>query len=126
MSYKLMRSAIIVRVRTVNCVCVFAAVVFVYDYHPGAETLRARFFLPNSGKYALNETTIWSFVIQMAGALKTIHSAGLAARTIDPTKILVRVDELGTGTGNSRKTPQGSYSKTAVVGHRMLETIYYI
>lgn len=90
MSYKRMRSAITVCARIVYRVCVCTAVVFVYDYHPGAETLRARFFLPNGGKYALSETTIWSFVIQMASALKTIHSAGLAARTIDPTKILVR------------------------------------
>jgi PAB-dependent poly(A)-specific ribonuclease subunit 3 len=35
------------------------------------------------------ETTLWSFITQLSSALKTIHSAGLSARTIEPNKILM-------------------------------------
>jgi len=35
------------------------------------------------------ESTLWSIIIQITSALKAIHSAGLAARTLKPSKILV-------------------------------------
>ena len=35
------------------------------------------------------ESTLWSYVCQIASALKTIHQGGLAARVLDTTKILV-------------------------------------
>ena len=37
----------------------------------------------------LPESVIWTYVIQMTSALRHIHSAGLACRTLDPTKILI-------------------------------------
>ena len=37
----------------------------------------------------LPESLIWTYVIQMTSALRHIHSAGLACRTLDPTKILI-------------------------------------
>ena len=37
----------------------------------------------------LAESLIWTYVIQLTSALRHIHSAGLACRTLDPTKILV-------------------------------------
>jgi len=37
----------------------------------------------------LPETLIWNYVIQLTSALRYIHGAGLACRTLDPTKILV-------------------------------------
>lgn len=37
----------------------------------------------------LPESLIWTYVIQLTAALRHIHSAGLACRTLDPTKILV-------------------------------------
>jgi len=37
----------------------------------------------------LPETVIWSYIIQLTSALRYIHAAGLACRTLDPTKILV-------------------------------------
>uniref|UniRef100_A0A0A9X0K3 PAN2-PAN3 deadenylation complex subunit PAN3 n=3 Tax=Lygus hesperus TaxID=30085 RepID=A0A0A9X0K3_LYGHE len=36
----------------------------------------------------LPETTIWSYIIQLTGAMAVVHAAGLAARCIDPSKIL--------------------------------------
>ena len=35
------------------------------------------------------ERTIWSYVVQIANAIKAVHDAGLAVRLIDATKILV-------------------------------------
>jgi hypothetical protein len=37
----------------------------------------------------LPESLIWTYVIQMTSPLRCIHSAGLACRTLDPTKILI-------------------------------------
>ena len=37
----------------------------------------------------LPESLIWTYVIQMTSALRHIHLAGLACRTLDPTKILI-------------------------------------
>lgn len=91
-----------------------SSVVVSYDYLPGAETLMAqRFtsslqalngftseFSPSSRAFnsqgggmngqskALSETEIWSYIVQLCSALRCIHGAGLAARTIEPTKIL--------------------------------------
>ncbi|XP_073976330.1 poly(A) specific ribonuclease subunit PAN3 isoform X1 [Rhodnius prolixus] len=36
----------------------------------------------------LSETTIWSYVIQLTGALAVVHAAGLACRSLDPSKVL--------------------------------------
>lgn len=72
-----------------------SSLVFVTDFHPLAETLAQRHFTPTS-RYAnrwptpqLPEQTLWGYVVQIANALKAIHSAGLAARVIDPSKILL-------------------------------------
>jgi len=82
------------------------SMVFVYDFYPGSETLMARHFRPYShtknnllrqqaaaltGTSAglLPESLIWNYVIQLTSALRYIHGAGLACRTLDPTKILV-------------------------------------
>ncbi|KAL1130726.1 hypothetical protein AAG570_011967 [Ranatra chinensis] len=36
----------------------------------------------------LSESTIWSYVIQLTGALCAIHTAGLACRCLDPSKVI--------------------------------------
>ncbi|KAG1451275.1 hypothetical protein G6F56_008127 [Rhizopus delemar] len=79
-----------------------SSLIFIYDYHPSSITLYEAYFTPQAqallharlqvaGGNALPvpETTLWSFMTQIASALKTIHAAGLSARTIDPTKILM-------------------------------------
>lgn len=36
----------------------------------------------------LSESLIWCYIVQLSSALRYIHSTGLAARTIEPSKIL--------------------------------------
>ncbi|KAK5074105.1 PAB-dependent poly(A)-specific ribonuclease subunit 3 [Lithohypha guttulata] len=37
----------------------------------------------------VSETVLWSYVTQLASALKTVHNSGLAARVLDTSKVLV-------------------------------------
>jgi PAB-dependent poly(A)-specific ribonuclease subunit 3 len=66
------------------------------DYHPLAKTLSEHHHLgPNwartgrTSKDQVTEPVLWSYVVQVASALKTIHNSGLAARVVDPSKILL-------------------------------------
>ncbi|KAK0177411.1 hypothetical protein PV328_001468 [Microctonus aethiopoides] len=94
------------------------SMVFVYDYHPGAETLLSKHFSgtelngyadpfcsdPNAPRpYSHTKTTIlrqqhnsmlpenviWSYIIQLTAALRVIHAGGVAYRCLDPTKVLL-------------------------------------
>ena len=96
----------------------FTALIFVYDFHPGAETLLMKHFSgPDSNlgvgpdgsllfpstsrplgvhsrhrpghRSPMPERLIWSYIIQLSSALRTVHAAGLACRVIDPSKILL-------------------------------------
>ncbi|KAF8820358.1 putative PAB-dependent poly(A)-specific ribonuclease subunit [Cardiosporidium cionae] len=58
--------------------------VYVYDYYPNVITLEQAHF-----RSPLPEPILWRYIIQIALALTHIHSAGLAARVIHPSKILV-------------------------------------
>jgi PAB-dependent poly(A)-specific ribonuclease subunit 3 len=72
---------------------------FCYDFHPDSHTLVDEHLNPeavfayNSRKRPLGmpvpERLLWSYVTQLANAIKAIHSSGLAARVIDASKILV-------------------------------------
>lgn len=67
-----------------------ASVILVSDYYPASETIAEKYFnkpYPRPGRSL--EDTMWSFIVQIASALKAIHSTNLAARIIDRTKILV-------------------------------------
>ncbi|RCH81232.1 PAB-dependent poly(A)-specific ribonuclease subunit 3, partial [Rhizopus azygosporus] len=79
-----------------------SSLIFIYDYHPCSITLFEAYFTPQAqallharlqatGGTALPvpETTLWSFITQIASALKTIHAAGLSARTIDVGKVIM-------------------------------------
>ncbi|OAX81999.1 PAB-dependent poly(A)-specific ribonuclease subunit PAN3 [Emergomyces africanus] len=72
-----------------------SSLIFVTDYHPLSKTL-AEHHLGGSGRYQtrqagthIPEQILWSYVTQIASALKAIHTVGLAARAIDPSKILL-------------------------------------
>ena len=68
------------------------AIVFVYDYHPCSKTLAEAHFGTApvfGGSRHVPENVIWSYIVQIASALKTIHNTGLAARIIDASKVLV-------------------------------------
>ena len=68
----------------------------VTDYHPLSKTLAEQHHVGHGrqvrGRNSIDqvsETTLWSYVTQLASALKTIHNSGLAARVLDTSKILV-------------------------------------
>ena len=63
------------------------ALVLVYDYHAGADTLLHRHFSQKS--QPLSESLIWQYIIQLTSALRTLHHSGLAVRCIDMSKVLV-------------------------------------
>ncbi|XP_025085760.1 PAN2-PAN3 deadenylation complex subunit Pan3-like isoform X2 [Pomacea canaliculata] len=93
-----------------------SSIVFSYDYFPGAITLMSKHFSnpqPLNGFTSqfsmeggssrsfgskgmnnrstptlLSESLIWCYIVQLSSALRYIHSTGLAARTIEPSKIL--------------------------------------
>ncbi|KAI9325132.1 hypothetical protein BDR26DRAFT_879981 [Obelidium mucronatum] len=69
------------------------SLVFVYDYHPLSTTLSAKYFVVSplrpGVKLGVPEKSLWSYIIQISSAIKTLHSAGLAARILEPSKILV-------------------------------------
>ncbi|KAI0742728.1 hypothetical protein C8Q80DRAFT_1190482 [Daedaleopsis nitida] len=76
-----------------------SSLVVVYDDHPNAQTLYEAHIKPKAPQFQngrlqaqsnrIPERTVWSYVIQIANAIKAVHDAGLAVRLIDPTKILV-------------------------------------
>lgn len=80
------------------------SLIMVYDYHPLSETLYDEYISPNlpepSSAFALanrppkrrsspSERVLWSYVTQIANALKAVHSSGLAVRNLDASKILL-------------------------------------
>uniref|UniRef100_A0A671T1F7 PAN2-PAN3 deadenylation complex subunit PAN3 n=1 Tax=Sinocyclocheilus anshuiensis TaxID=1608454 RepID=A0A671T1F7_9TELE len=85
------------------------SLVFSYDFHAGAETMFSRHFndpaadsyftkrkwgqheLPPPRQHAglLPESLIWAYIVQLSSALRTIHTAGLACRVMEPSKILI-------------------------------------
>ena len=71
----------------------FIALMFVYDYHPVAKTLFEIYFARSAtgGTWGngVPETILWSLIIQIASAIRQIHSVSLAARMIEPSKIIV-------------------------------------
>lgn len=92
------------------------SMIFVYDFHPGSETLLNKHFSPDQPGYSdpfsdtttprpysyqknnllrhqqnnkLPEPLIWNYIIQLTSALRLIHSSALACRSLDPTKIII-------------------------------------
>jgi len=37
----------------------------------------------------LPESILWSYAIQLTGALRVIHAAGLSCRCLDPSKVII-------------------------------------
>ncbi|KIH87560.1 hypothetical protein SPBR_04680 [Sporothrix brasiliensis 5110] len=70
-----------------------SSVVFAMDYFPLSVTLM-QYHFPTYGQtrprgnVTIQETVLWGYFVQIANALSAIHSAGLAARSIDLTKII--------------------------------------
>lgn len=72
-----------------------SSLIIVTDYHPLSKTLAEHHFpstYMHRGRNTHNQITeqvLWSYMTQIASALKVIHSHGLAARIIDASKILL-------------------------------------
>ncbi|KAK4102778.1 hypothetical protein N658DRAFT_422488 [Parathielavia hyrcaniae] len=71
-----------------------SSLIFAYDYHPLSKTLQEHHLQPAHGnRYrapsAIPENVLWGYICQIANALKTIHSNKLAARCMEPSKIIV-------------------------------------
>ncbi|KAI1475745.1 hypothetical protein K445DRAFT_65519 [Daldinia sp. EC12] len=68
-----------------------SSLVFVHSYHPLSKTLAEHHFAPNRfGRPApVPERVLWSYLVQLASALKAIHKAKLAARCIDINKVIL-------------------------------------
>ncbi|KAL1906895.1 PAB-dependent poly(A)-specific ribonuclease subunit 3 [Sporothrix stenoceras] len=70
-----------------------SSVVFAMDYFPLSVTLM-QYHFPTYGQtrprtnVTVQENILWGYFVQIANALRAIHSAGLAARSIDLTKII--------------------------------------
>ncbi|WOO77158.1 PAN2-PAN3 deadenylation complex subunit PAN3 [Vanrija pseudolonga] len=71
------------------------SLVIVYDFHPNSTTIADEWLSAEAvnrrrqSVQPIPERIIWSYVIQIANALKAVHTAGLAVRTLDATKVLI-------------------------------------
>ena len=63
------------------------ALFFKHEFCPGAQSLQEQ-LLSGHGPM-LPERAIWSFLTQVATALRAIHTAGLACHAVNPLRILV-------------------------------------
>jgi len=93
-AWKKVNSSNVVRIHDAFTTQAFGdrSLVVVIDYHPLAQTLQDKHFgrqVGNRGNQIIPENELWGYIVQLAGALKAIHSQGLAARTVVPTKVLV-------------------------------------
>lgn len=72
-----------------------SSLIVVYNYHPMSKTLVETHFASTNrfGNRATNsavpEQTLWSYIVQIASAIKSVHSASLAVRCMDPSKVLL-------------------------------------
>lgn len=71
-----------------------SSLIFVTDYHPLSKTLAEQHLgagnrYQNRHNAPIPEQVLWSYMTQIANALKAIHSNGLAARIVEPSKILL-------------------------------------
>lgn len=71
-----------------------SSLIIATDYHPLSQTLADKHF--NTGRHPNNtrpqiipENDIWSYIVQIASALRSIHEGGLAAQTVTASKILI-------------------------------------
>ncbi|KOC11949.1 PAB-dependent poly(A)-specific ribonuclease subunit PAN3 [Aspergillus flavus AF70] len=71
-----------------------SSLIFVTDYHPLSKTLAEQHLGAGNrfqGRHNTHipEQVLWGYMTQIANGLKAIHSNGLAARILDPSKVLV-------------------------------------
>lgn len=78
----------------------FLAMILVYDFHPESTTVWEEHLSPEPPAnpiymrrqklgMPIPERLLWSYITQITNALKAMHSSGLAARNMDPSKVLI-------------------------------------
>ncbi|KAM7201406.1 PAB-dependent poly(A)-specific ribonuclease subunit PAN3 [Naviculisporaceae sp. PSN 640] len=73
-----------------------SSLIFAYDFHPLSKTLQEQHFpSPSTGARLfrppnnVQEPVLWSYICQIANAIRAIHSSNLAARCIELNKIII-------------------------------------
>ncbi|KAJ5430698.1 Zinc finger CCCH-type [Penicillium cf. griseofulvum] len=72
-----------------------SSLIFVTDYHPLSKTLADQHLSAATGRYPsrpnspIPEQILWGYMTQIANGLKAIHASGLAARVLEPSKVLI-------------------------------------
>ncbi|KFA76223.1 hypothetical protein S40288_07672 [Stachybotrys chartarum IBT 40288] len=73
-----------------------SSLIFVQNYHPLSKTLAELHLAPTAShgnrfqpRALVPESTLWSYIVQIANALRAVHAANLAARTVDVSKIIL-------------------------------------
>lgn len=70
-----------------------SSIIFVYDYHPRSKSLIQHHFAQTTSRFnsrtPIPEDVLWSYITQIANALRAIHGQNLAARCLDPSKIIL-------------------------------------
>lgn len=71
-----------------------SSLIFVTDYFPLSKTLAEHHFsgtnrYGNRVSATVPEKVLWSYIVQMASAIKAVHAANLAARCMDPSKVIL-------------------------------------
>ncbi|KAJ5490955.1 PAN2-PAN3 deadenylation complex subunit PAN3 [Penicillium diatomitis] len=72
-----------------------SSLIFVTDYHPLSKTLAEQHlgagnrFQGRQNNTHIPEQILWGYMTQIANALKTLHSNGLAARVLEASKVLL-------------------------------------
>ncbi|TVY65658.1 PAN2-PAN3 deadenylation complex subunit [Lachnellula suecica] len=71
-----------------------SSLIFVTNYHPLSKTLVEHHFTSTNRfgtrvSQAVPEPLMWSYIVQITSAIKSIHSANLAVRCMDPSKVIL-------------------------------------
>jgi PAB-dependent poly(A)-specific ribonuclease subunit 3 len=71
-----------------------SSLIFVTNYHPLSKTLVELHFtntnrFVNRAAVTIPEHVLWNYSVQIASAIKAVHSSNLAVRCMDPSKVLV-------------------------------------
>lgn len=71
-----------------------SSLIFVTDYHPLSKTLAEQHLnagnrYPGRPNAHVSEQILWGYMTQIANGLKAIHANGLAARVLEPSKVLL-------------------------------------
>jgi len=98
------------------------AVFFLHEYHPASLTLRETLYglergaqvnqtMLRNGFSPLPEATVWSYITQLASAIRAVHRGNLACRSLQLNHILVSPD-VGSGVDENAGLMGGYILKT--------------